>query len=504
MNTRKVSRLVLPTIAISLMTVMSAVAGLNLALPAIAVETGATQTQLTWIVDSYTVIFAGLLLLSGAIGDRFGRQRILLVGLVIFAIGAVVGFYQTDPNGLILARLIMGIGAAGIMPSTLSVITTSFPPQERGKAIGVWVGVAGGGAVLGLFATALLLEWFEWNSFFALNFSLALISILGTLRVPDSKESKGKLDWFGGVLSVLGIGGLVFGIIEGPERGWDSIESISGLTIGSLSLLLFVLWELRAKSALLDPRLFLRRGFTSGSLSITIQFFAQFGFIFVGMQYLQFVAGFSPLEAVMHLLWMPLVVLPGSRLAGSLSKRVPQKVLGTIGLLLFGYAMFHFAGLPTEFDYWYFTVGIWFFGAGLALSATPATLAITSALPQEKQGVASAVNDTAREVGAALGIAILGASMTDTYKREMESATSSLPAEIAEKLEKSVAFTQLEPPAPLAQIWDQLVQSGLDAFTVGVQNSLTIAGWVAVSGAVLVALIAPNKVTQVTEEASIH
>lgn len=504
MNTQKVSRLVLPTIAISLMTVMSAVAGLNLALPEIAVETGASQTQLTWIVDSYTVLFAGLLLISGAIGDRFGRQRILLVGLVIFAIGAVVGFYQADPEGLIIARIIMGIGAAGIMPSTLSVITTSFPPQDRGKAIGVWVGVAGGGAVLGLFATALLLEWFEWNSFFALNFSLAVISILGTLRVPNSKEGSGKLDWLGGFLSVLAIGGLVFGIIEGPERGWDSVESISGLVVGSVAMVLFVLWELRAKRPLLDPRLFLRRGFTSGSLSITVQFFAQFGFIFVGMQYLQFVAGFSPLEAVMHLLWMPLVVLPGSRLAGALSKKVPQKILGTIGLLLFGYAMFHFAGLPTEFDYWYFTVGIWFFGAGLALSATPATLAITSALPQEQQGVASAVNDTAREVGAALGIAILGAAMTDAYKREMEQATANLPAEIAEKLERSVAFTKLEPPAPLASMWDQLVQAGLDAFTVGVQNSLTIAGWVAVTGAVLVAIFAPNKVSEPVGETTLH
>lgn len=504
MNTTKVSRLVLPTIALSLMTVMSAVAGLNLALPAIAVETGATQTQLTWIVDSYTVIFAGLLLISGAIGDRFGRQRILLVGLTVFAIGAAVGFYQTDPDGLILARVIMGIGAAAIMPSTLSVITTSFPPGERGKAIGVWVGVAGGGAVLGLFATALLLEWFEWNSFFALNFSLAVISILGTLRVPDSREKKGSLDWTGGLLSVLGIGGLVFGIIEGPEQGWDSIESVSGIAVGSISLLLFVLWELRAKNALLDPRLFLKRGFTSGSLSITIQFFAQFGFIFVGMQYLQFVAGFTPLEAAMHLLWMPLVVLPGSRLAGVLSKKVPQKILGTIGLSLFAYAMFHFAGLPTEFDYWYFTVGIFFFGAGLALSATPATLAITSALPQEKQGVASAVNDTAREVGAALGIAILGASITDSYKNEMVEATSSLPTEIAEKLQGSVAFTQLQPPAPLVPVWDDLVQSGLEAFTVGVQNSLTIAGWVAIAGAILVALIAPNRVTQVVEERSVH
>lgn len=495
--TKKVNPLVLPTIAISLMTVMSAVAGLNMALPSIAVDTEATQTQLTWIVDSYTVIFAGLLLLSGAIGDKYGRQRILLTGLLIFALGAAIGFFQTDPDGLILVRIVMGVGAAAIMPSTLSVITASFPEEERGKAIGVWVGVAGGGAVLGLFGTALLLEWFDWNSFFALNFVLAALSILGTLKVPNSRdETLSKLDWIGGIFSVIAVGAIVFGIIEGPEQGWDSIESLGGLSVGLLALVAFVIWEFKTAHPLLDPRLFSLRGFSAGALSITIQFFAQFGFIFVGMQYLQFVAGFTPLEAATHLLWMPLVVLPGSRIAGALSKKVPQKYLGTVGLALFGYAMFHFAGLPKEFDYWYFTIGILFFGAGLALSATPATLAITSALPQAKQGVASAVNDTTREVGSALGVAILGALMTDSYKSKMVDATDGLPDEIAEKLQKSVAFTQIEAPAPLAQIWPKLVDDGLNAFTFGVQNSLTVAGWVAVVGAIVIFFLAPKKVAE--------
>jgi EmrB/QacA subfamily drug resistance transporter len=500
-TTTKVSPLVLPTIALSLMTVVSAVAGLNLALPSIATETGATQTQLTWIVDSYTVVFAGLLLLAGAIGDRIGRQRSLLLGLAVFAIGASLGFVQTDPEGLILARVIMGVGAAFIMPSTLSVITTSFPPEKRGKAIGVWVGVAGGGAVLGLFATAFLMEYFEWNSFFALNIGLAAISILGTLLVPDSKDAEAhKLDLVGGLLSVLGVGGVVFGIIEGPERGWDSIESLAGLTLGVLSLIVFVFWELRVEHPLLDPRLFKLRGFSSGSLSITVQFFAQFGFIFVGMQYLQFVAGLSPLEAATQLLWMPLVVLPGSRIAGMLSQKVSQKILGSLGLAIFGYAMFHFANLPVDFDYWYFTTGILLFGTGLSLSATPATVAITEALPAAKQGVASAVNDTAREVGSAVGIAILGAALTDAYKGEMVDATVGLPAQVAEKLQSSVAFTQMPAPAGMEQMWGKLVEAGLEAFNVGVQNSLTIAGWVAIGGAVVVAAIAPYQKQSVNAE----
>jgi hypothetical protein len=304
----------------------------------------------------------------------------------------------------------------------------------------------------------------------------------------------GKLDWIGGLLSILGIGGLVFGIIEGPEKGWDSVESTSGMIIGSLALIGFVLWELRSVNPLLDPRLFKLRGFSSGTLSITIQFFAQFGFIFVGMQYLQFVAGKSPLEAATPLLWMPLVVLPGSRLAGVLSKKVPQKILGSIGLAIFAYSLFHFAALPVKFDYWYFTIGILLFGTGLSLSATPATVAITSALPDEKQGVASAVNDTAREVGSAIGIAILGAALTNTYKSEISNVTSTLPAEFGDKIEKSIAFTQMQAPAPLVEKWDKLVEAGLHAFNSGVHSSLTIAGSIALVGAVFVAFVAPRRI----------
>ena len=494
----RISKLTMPTIALSLMTVVSAVSGLNMALPKLAVDTGASSTQLTWIVDSYTVVFAGLLLIAGALGDKYGRQRALLLGLVVFAAACIFGFFQNDPNYLIAARILMGVGAAFIMPSTLSVITTSFPPESRGKAVSVWVGIAGGGAVLGLFGVAILLEYFPWNSFFMLNLSLAVLAILGCIQVPNSKDEQGHpLDWVGGALSVLTVGGFVFGIIEGPERGWDAIETISGLTVGAIALVAFVIVELRSKYPLLDPRLFKLRGFSSGSLSITLQFFGQFGFIFVGMQYLQFVAKFSPLEAAAHLLWMPLILLPGSRIAGALSKKVPQKYLGSAGLAIFGYALLHFSRLGVDFDFWYFSIGVMLLALGLALCATPATVAITQALPTSKQGVASAVNDTAREVGSAIGIAVLGAALTDAYKNSMEIATKGLPEQMASKLQSSVAFTKM--PAPMgipADKWNQLVASGLEAFRDGTQNALTIAGCVAIAGALLILIIAPSKTAQ--------
>ena len=502
---QSISRFTMPTIALSLMTVVSAVAGLNMALPGMAVATGATSTQLTWIVDSYTVIFAGLLLLAGAIGDKFGRQRALFAGLAIFAIASIFGFYQADASGIIIARMVMGVGAAFIMPSTLSVITTSFPPESRGKAVGAWVGIAGGGAVLGLFGVAILLKFFDWNSFFVFNLVMAVLALLGCLKVPNSRDENGHpLDWFGGALSILTVGSLVFGVIEGPDKGWDAPETITGLLVGSIALVAFIITELRTKYPLLDPRLFRKRGFSAGSISISLQFFGQFGFIFVGMQYLQFVAGFSPLDAALHLLWMPLIVLPGSRVAGALSKKIPQKYLGSVGLLIFGYALLHFSRLTTDFDYWYFTAGVLLFGFGMSLSATPATVAITSALPAEKQGVASAVNDTAREVGSALGIAILGAALTGTYKDSMKDSTVGLPSALADKLQNSVAFTQMKKPEQLPPNvdWGRLVHSGLDAFHSGVEAALTIGGWVAIGGAFLVLIIAPNRVAEAGKKVS--
>ncbi|HSO55798.1 MAG TPA: MFS transporter, partial [Actinomycetes bacterium] len=227
---------VLAVVALALMAVVSAVSGLNVALPSLARDTGATQSELTWIVDAYTVVFAGLLLLAGALGDRYGRKGVLAIGLAIFGTAAAFGLATTDPTQLIVVRAFMGVGAAAIMPTTLSVITTSFPEAERPRAIGVWVGVAGGGAVLGLFGTGILLEFFDWNSFFGLNVALAALALAGTLAlVPRSAdEHPPRLDLVGAALSLVAVAGVVFGIIEGPERGWTDALTASVLAVGLL------------------------------------------------------------------------------------------------------------------------------------------------------------------------------------------------------------------------------------------------------------------------------
>lgn len=498
---------ILPVIAVSLMTVVSAVSGLMVSLPSIAIETGASQTQLTWIVDAYTVVFAGLLLLAGAIADKHGRRKVLATGLAIYVVANVFGLGLTDPEQLIAVRALTGVGAAFIMPSTLSVITTSFTGEERGKAVGVWVGVAGGGAIIGLFATAFLLNYYSWHSFFAMNLVLACVALVGTLRVvPESLADLGtSLDWVGGLLSVVAVSSLVFGIIEGPERGWSDVVTIVSVVVGVVFFVTFVFWELRLQHPLLDPRLFGNRGFSAGALAITIQFFCQFGFIFVGLQYLQYVAGFSAWEAVKRLLILPFVMIPASRAAGHLAGKVPQKILGTIGALVFSTGMFVFATMSEVFNLRHFWSGVVLMALGMAFTMVPATTAITSSLPMAKQGVASAVNDVSRELGSAVGIAVMGSALNDTYRSSMAPALQGLPAEIAARLERSVAFVKIDPQAvvagnpqaaPLLAKWESLTAAGRDAFTQGMHAALSIAGGTAIAAAITIALLAPRQVTR--------
>ncbi|MFC0005535.1 MFS transporter [Micromonospora siamensis] len=471
------ARAVLVVVALALMTVVSAVSGLNVALPSIARDTGATQTELTWIVDAYTVVFAGLLLFAGALGDRYGRRPLLVIGLIVFGSAAVVGLFTTDPQALIGVRATMGLGAAAIMPTTLSVITTSFAEEQRPQAIGVWVGMAGGGAVLGLFGSGILLEFFSWSSFFGLNVVLAALALIGTLAVvPTSVDADApRLDLVGGVLSLVAVSGLVFGIIEGPTRGWGDTLTVASLSAGLAAGVGFVLWELRRRDPMLDPRLFRIPAFGAGSLSITAQFFAAFGFFFIVLQYLQFVLEYSPLQAALALLPLPVVLMPVARNAPKLLGRVGFRVLGPVGLVLMagGFGVLSF--LETEMRWPLFVGGIVLFAAGMGLAGTPATTAITASLPPEKQGVASAVNDTARELGSALGIAILGSALNQAYRSSMAEAVTALPGPAADRALESVAFTQSPEISRLGDAGQRLVAAGHHAFVDGVGTAVLIA-----------------------------
>jgi EmrB/QacA subfamily drug resistance transporter len=491
---------ILAVVSLALVTVVSAVSGLNAALPSLARETGASQTEITWIVDSYTVVFASLLLFAGALGDRFGRRRLLASGLAVFGVAAAWGMATTDPHQLIALRALMGIGAAAIMPTTLSVITTTFSVAERPKAIGVWVGMAGGGGALGLFASGILLEFFPWSSFFTLNVVLAGVALVGTLFVvPDSVERvRPSLDVVGGVLSLVVVGGSVFGIIEGPERGWTDPVSLTGLVAGLVALGAFIGWELHTTRPMLDPRLFKNRMFSAGALTVLVQFFATFGFFFVGMQYLQFVAGKSALQAAIALLPLPLVMIPLARNAPRIARRVGFGRIAPLGLALTAVGLVVISQVGEDLSYAHFATGLVLFALGMALAGPPSTTVITESLPESRQGIASAVNDTARELGSALGIAILGSVLNQQYRDGMSSAVVSLRPDLAEGVQRSVAFTESEQVTRLGSAGAHLVSTAHQAFLHGTTVSLMLAAGIVAVTAVVVARLGRDTTDGVT------
>ena len=485
---------VLRVMCLALMMVVAAVASLNVALPGIARDTGATQTQLQWIVDAYALAFAALLLPAGAIGDRFGRKPVLIFGLGLYGLASAAALVLNTPSQLIGLRVLMGVGAACVMPVTLSVITTVFPPEERGKAVGTWVGVAAGGGVLGLLASGLLLEWLSWPSIFAVNVLMATLALAGTLAiVPATRESTPpRLDPVGTGISVTALAALVYGIIEGPERGWSDPVTMVALAAGVIGLTAFMGWELKRREPMLDPRNFLRRGFGAGSLSITVQFFAAFGFLFLALPYLQLVKGYSPLHASAALLPMALVVIPLSRKAPELAGKVGVRVAGAAGLSLMATGFLIFSTIDSGSTYWHFLAGLLPFGAGMALAGAPATTAIVASLPREKQGVASAVNDVSRELGGALGIAVLGSLFNTAYRSSLSGHTGHLPAAVAGKATSSLAAAQqlghhLGAPGQL------LIAHAEGAFLSGLSHALLGGAVTLLIGAAFVALRAPGR-----------
>ena len=307
------------------------------------------------------------------------------------------------------------------MPGTLSTITSVFPADKRARAVGMWTGFAMAGGTLGLLGSGLLLRWFWWGSTFLVAAVIAAVTLVAiVLTVPSTKSSEHVgLDPGGTALSALAVGGLVFGIIEGPEKGWTSTVTIAGLAVGVIAAIAFVLWELRSRDPLLDPRLFRLPGFGTGAASIFIMFMAMFGFFLVSIQFLQLILGYTPLAASIGLLPQMLLIMPLAAFAAQLSLKVGQRRLTALGLLIGAIGMLWFVTIGADSNYLQFLVGMLLVSVGIGLGMTPATMAIVGSLPAAKQGVASAVNDTAREVGAAVGVAVLGSAFNTAYRNEI-------------------------------------------------------------------------------------
>jgi EmrB/QacA subfamily drug resistance transporter len=435
---------VLLVVCLSLATVVSAVASLNVALPEIARDTHATQTQLSWIVDAYALVFAALLLPAGAIGDRYGRRRALIAGLSVFGAASLAAMMVSDANTLIALRGLLGVGAALVMPATLSTITATFPPERRPQAISVWAGVAGASAILGLLTSGTLLEFWSWQSVFALNVVLVVVALIGTVRVvPESADKNAaRLDVVGAIIAAAGLAVLVYALIEAPEAGWLAARTLVGIVAGLVIIALFAVWELRRRQPLLDPRLFRNRRFAAGMLSLTSQFFAFFGFIFVILQFLQLVRGDSSLVAALCLLPMVACMIPSARLAAKLVGRFGVMRVCVTGLVIAAAGFTILAQLDAHSSYWLIAVGLIPLGAGAGMAMTPATTSITEALPASEQGVASAMNDLARELGGAIGIAVLGSLLNATYREHLAPYLSGLPAPVADRARDSLALAE--------------------------------------------------------------
>ena len=422
-------RLILITMCIALIAVIASVSGLNVAQQVLAADLHATQSQLLWVINGYTLVLAALLMPVGAIGDRWGRKPILLVGLVVFFAANLASAFVTSAGPLIALRLLAGAAAAMIMPVTLSVITTSFPAHERARAIGTWAGVAGAGGILGLFISAAIIDNVTWPWVFSVPVVLAVIAFVATVVVvPHSREhTSAGFDIAGSILSVVAVGGIVLAIQEGPERGWTHAATLTGFVLGVLAAIAFIRVELHREHPLIDVRLFRHRGLATGSLNLFFVFALMFALFLVLVQLLQAVLGYSALRAASGLLPMAVMMMPLSTVAPTIAHRFGYRRTVATGMVLLATGLGLLAAL-TDTGRGYLSVlpGILVIGAGVGLAMSPSTTAITNSLPEDKQGVASALNDTVREMGGAVGIALFGSILNAQYRSNISATADAL------------------------------------------------------------------------------
>jgi EmrB/QacA subfamily drug resistance transporter len=482
--------LILGVLCLSLVLVVAAVSSVNVAIPSIRQQLEPSDTQLLWIVDIYAVVFAGLLLPAGALGDRYGRRGALQIGLVIFGIASVLSSQAGSPTVLLAFRCLMGVGAALIMPSTLSLLTSVFPPHERPKAIAVWTGFAGAGGVIGTLLGGLVLTHFWWGSVFFVSVPIALIAVvMVTLVCPTSKEShEVPLDPPGALLSVVGFGSLLYGIIEGPEKGWFSAHSIVAFALCVVAFTTFIRWERRTAHPMLDVRFFSIPRFGAGALGVTFTFFAMFAMFFVLAQYLQSVRGYSPLKSGVCTLPFAITMIAISPRGAALAAKFdPRKVI-VAGLAIMPIGLMLMSAVDAESPYLLVAVSLVVLAAGPALAIPSLSTGIVLSLPMDKAGVGSAVNDTTREVGGAVGIAVIGSILAAQYRDGIKPLLAQLPPEVAATARDGVGalggLVQQAPNIPeLAGQTDnlrQLLHVAQSSFVDGMQTGMRVSAAVVV------------------------
>ncbi|WP_331271936.1 MFS transporter [Motilibacter aurantiacus] len=416
----------------------------NVALPTLDQEMASSTSALQWVVDSYTVCFAGLLLLCGNIGDRLGRKRVLQAGLVLFAVASFFAAQASSTEALVTWRSVMGVAAALVFPCTLAMVSTLFPDrQERAAAIGIWAGVAGLAVALGPVVGGLLLEHFWWGSIFIVNLPIIALSlVLGARYLPESRDAApGRFDPYGAVLSIAMVGLLVRTVIEAPNRGWTSAATLLGFAASAALVVAFVVVEARRDSPLLDVTLFRNPRFSAASAAISIAYFGLFGFIFMITMYFQLIRDYSTLKAGLATLPYAAVMAGLSPVSILVMKKIGTKAVVTIGMVLMAAGFLVAARAGLDADYWtVVVVSMVLMAAGMALATGPATDSILAALPEAKAGVGSAVNDTTRELGGALGVAVVGSVMSSYYASKLADSWGGLglPTSVTDAADESL------------------------------------------------------------------
>ena len=450
---------------------------LNVALPTLVVDLKSTASELQWIVDAYVLVFAGLLLTAGNLGDRFGRKRMLNFGMIVFVVGSLLSAYAGSSHQLIATRALMGFGGAFIMPSTLSILTNIFPPNERGRAIAIWTAAAGIAVPVGPVIGGWLLEHFWWGSIFLINVPIIAIALIaGFFLIPESRDPEhSALDPAGALLSIAGLGALIYGIIEAPNNGWLSARTLILFAAALLLLGAFALWEIRIPRPMLNTRFFRNPRFSAASLSIALVFFALFGSMFFLTQYLQFVLGYDALKAGMRIVPVAVGILIGAPASVRLVKLFGSKLVVAAGLTIVAAGLFLMSRTTMTSGYEFIGLSLPLIGLGMGLTMAPATDSVMGSIPRENAGVGSAMNDMMRQIGGALGVAVLGSVLSTSYTNHVGTFASAL-AEPQSSLVRNSIGAALEVARRIGGANGQFLASSANQAFIDAMNVTLVAG----------------------------
>ncbi|WP_055615315.1 MFS transporter [Streptomyces phaeochromogenes] len=493
--------LALLVLCLSLLIVVMANTSLIVAAPDMTQGLGLSSSDLQWVIDGYTVPYAALMLVLGSIGDKYSRRGALVAGLVIFAGGSVMGSLVDGTGLVITARAIMGVGAAVVMPATLSLLVAVFPKRERAKAITAWTATSGLAIAVGPLVAGWLLEDHAWGSTFLINVPIAVVAVFGALvLVPPSKAANaGRIDYVGGLLSIVSVGSLVYAIIEGPHFGWGT-GPVAAAVVAGVGLLAFVLWELRHPHPMLDVRRFAQRSFSGSMLAVLFFFFGTFGAIYYSTQFLQFVLGYGALETGVRLLPLAGAVFVGAAATGRLTPKLGMKTMVVSGMVIGTAGVLLLTLIDTGSTYADFLAPMMLLGFAIGLSVSPATDTIMGSFPESELGVGGGANDTALELGGSLGIAVLGSLLATAYKdRLTDLVGEQLPASAMETAKDSVggglavAEQIAKTPSAGPQQAQALIDAVHEAFAHGVAHTSLIGGIIMAAGTMIVLAVLPGR-----------